>query len=932
MRGGDSGPALAPGEAGASLLVTRVTAREMPPKAPLDAEEVAALRRWVDAGAEWEGVVEPEDSAAPPGWAWRPLARPSVPAAKGTGHENPIDAFVADRLKRAAIPPGPPAGSRELARRVFFDLIGLPPSPEELGEFLADEAPGAWERLVDRLLASPHYGERWARHWLDAARFGESDGFEYDRLRAWAWPYRDYVIRSLNADRPYAEFIRDQIAGDVRVGATAETVAATGFLVAGPWDEANNIQANPVMRARTLEEEREDIVAAVSQTFLGLTVNCARCHDHKFDPIPARDYYRFASAFAGVRHGERPAATDEEVARREARMAELRAEVSRADDEARRVEGTVKERLRRRGIARGSAPSPRFRLSFESGPDSEDGALRGKLQGAAKVEGGRLVLDGNGAFLAIGSVPIPLTAKTLEAWLHLEDAAQRGGAVLSVQERGGGRFDAIVYGEREPRKWFAGSEGFARTKDLGAPEEPSEPRPLVHLAIAYDADGTIRTYRDGTLYGAPYRPAKAATRFSPVDTEILLGLRHTGAGNGFLKGEVEEARIYDRALSSEEVADSFSAGPEGPNEEIVRGEMTPEEASSRADAVARRDAAYTAIRALPAVPNVYAAKVDAPGVSHLLARGDVEKPGEAVSAMGLSLVKSPDPDFRLRPEAPEAERRRRLADWIASRENPLTWRVMANRVWHYHFGIGLVATPNDFGASGEPPSHPELLDWLACELRGSGGSLKALHRRIVTSETYKRSSRYSAEAAKKDSESRLLWRFPPRRLEGEAVRDAMLAVSGHLNRAMYGPSFRPFTFRVFNSNLYTLTDPIGPEFDRRTIYRMHVLSAKSPMLESLDCPDPSMKTPRRGRTTTPLQALALMNDPFVIRQAKGLAERAGREAGEDLGDRVERIYVIALARRPTTAEKGRAVELARSHGLHEIAWAVLNSSEFLHVD
>ena len=256
----------------------------------------------------------------------------------------------------------------------------------------------------------------------------------------------------------------------------------------------------------------------------------------------------------------------------------------------------------------------------------------------------------------------------------------------------------------------------------------------------------------------------------------------------------------------------------------------------------------------------------------------MEKKGDPVSAGGLSAVARPSSDFGLDPAAPEARRRRQLADWIADRDNPLTFRVMANRVWHYHFGTGLVATPNDLGASGDRPSHPELLDWLACELRDGGSRLKTIHRLIVTSDTYKQSSRFDAKAAAKDADARLLWRFPPRRLEGEAVRDAMLSASGELNPSMYGPRFRPFTVKVFNSNIYTMTDPIGPEFNRRTIYRIHVLSAKSPLLDALDCPDPAVKTPRRGVTTTPLQALAMMNDTFVIRQAKALADRARRRS------------------------------------------------------
>jgi hypothetical protein len=338
----------------------------------------------------------------------------------------------------------------------------------------------------------------------------------------------------------------------------------------------------------------------------------------------------------------------------------------------------------------------------------------------------------------------------------------------------------------------------------------------------------------------------------------------------------------------------------------------------------------SALMAHGPAPMAYAANVRAPEPTYVLLRGDVEKQGERVSAGGVEVIQRPAAEWTLAVDAPEGERRRKLAGWISCPDNPLTARVMVNRIWHYHFGRGLVATPNDFGFNGGKPTHPELLDWLASEFIRSDWSVKYIHRLIVTSATYRQASRFEAKAAAVDADNRWLWRYPSRRLEGEAVRDAMLAVSGQLNRAVGGPSFRPFAVRVFNSNFYDLLDPEGVEFQRRTVYRMNVGSAKNPLLEAFDCPDPSVKTPQRGSTTTPLQALGLMNGTFVIRQSRLLAERVREQTRGEAGQ-VERVYRLALGRAPTAEEKRRAAHLVSEHGLESLCWVLLNTNEFLYL-
>jgi hypothetical protein len=719
------------------------------------------------------GLAASQVSTSTQYWAFKPLPTGAIPTVKDKRWPNsPIDHFVLARLEEKGLAPAPPADKAALLRRATFDLHGLPPAPGEIDAFVADNSADAFAKVVDRLLASPRYGERWARHWLDLARFAESHGFEYDRMRDNAWPYRDYVIRSLNDDKPYARFIKEQIAGDALEAASHDGIAATGFLVAGPFDQAGNTSASSLLKARIREEELEDMIAAVGQTFLGLTVNCARCHDHKFDPIPQADYYRMKAAFDGVRHGDRPLLTAAEMKSRDTQVEQ------------------INDRIR---------------------------ALEKNIAG-------------------------------------LEEAGRQRAAAAA---RNGKVQDEIA--------------ASARTK------------PLV---------------------------------VTPQDMEAALS-----------KEEREQRQAWQVELATQ----------------------------------------HRALKAVPPPAQVYAANSKQPEPTFVLARGDVEKQKEQVTAGGLSAVWSMPSDFGLAADAPEGLRRVKLAEWIASTNNPLTARVLVNRVWHHHFGRGIVGTPNDLGANGERPSHPELLDWLAREFIAQGGSLKKLHGLIMLSATYQQASSrevisrpvISKSAFKggprsksaptgllntsllltdpwqrgsaTDAEDRLLWHFPLRRLEAEAVRDAMLSVSGQLNSEVGGPSFRPFTVFVSNSHFYNLTDPTGPEYNRRTIYRAVVHSGKDPLLDSLDCPDPSTKTPVRGMTTTPIQALGMMNNAFVQRQARHFADRLKREAGETASVQIELGYRLAFGRRPDAEELARTLELARRDGMESVCWVLFNASEFVYV-
>lgn len=984
LNGGDSGKVIIPGRSAESALIQLVAGLDadkiMPPKGErLTLQQVAVLRAWIDQGANWPADSKP-NRVRSEHWSLQPLVAPQVPVFSksvfsiqsgaaaaslktdlpNTEYSNPIDAFIAAQLATNGLSLSPPADRATLIRRLSFDLIGLPPSPKEIDTFVRDASPNAYERLVERLLAAPQYGERWGRHWLDVARYTESQGFEYDKLRDNAWHYRDYVIQSFNDDKPYDRFMQEQIAGDVLEPVTSESIVGASLLVCGPWDEAGNAQANATQKLITREDELEDTLSVVGQTFLGLTLNCARCHSHKFDPIPQEEYYRIKAVFEGVKHGERSIATETETQQREERIAALKQEIARAQAEVSAIEAEGWKLAAQKHHAPHSEPGPAAfaRWTFDG---ETNAVMPGDLQGGATIENGRLRLLNEGAFYQTAPLPREIREKTLETWVALADLQQGGGAAISIESEDGGVFDAVVFGERQPRKWIAGSSGFERTQDLEAPEETAPPGTLIHLAIVYRPDNSISVFRNGEPYGKPYTPGSPLQTYKAGKAHIVLGMRHKGGGRPWLTGEIKQAALYDRALSAEEVAASFRSGGFWIPQAEVLASLSAERRTARDDALARMKTSREALEAVKPLPVSYAGKRIQPAPTKRLRRGDVTSPEEVVTPGALSAIVDLEPEFGLTADAPEAQRRLKFAAWLADPANPLPARVMANRVWHLHFGQGLVATPNDFGVSGARPSHPALLDWLAVKFIASGWSVKALHRLIVTSATYRQASsvqysvisnqsgaqraaaanrnseywklnaEYFQKASSLDADNQLLWRFPPRRLEGEVVRDAMLAVSGQINLAVGGPSFRPFDAMKFPANAYVPADKIGPEFNRRTVYRMNVNSGKEPLMDAFDCPDPSVKTPRRGVTTTPLQALALMNNSFVQRQAGHLAERALAESNQDLPAAVQNAYRLALGRFPTGPETKRALAAAKDRGLANVCWALLNSTEFVYV-
>jgi hypothetical protein len=560
------------------------------------------------------------------------------------------------------------------------------------------------------------------------------------------------------------------------------------------------------------------------------------------------------------------------------------------------------------------------------------GGLHGAPSGGAKVCDGQLRLDGRKTFVATEPLATNVQAKTLEAWVTLDNLNQAGGGVMGIQTLDGAAFDAIVFAERQPGRWMAGSDNFSRTQDFDGPAETVADKGPVHIAIVYDADGTISAYRGGTPYGKSYRGG-APFSFAAGKAQVTFGMRHAPAGgNRMLAGTIERAQLYDRALTPEEIAASAEVPPDYVNEATLVAHLGASERIER-ERLKQSLAQFRAQVAKPAKKLCYAVAPRQSAPARLLVRGDSRQPGEILAPGGLSAAAGLSADFHLPPDAPEGERRAALARWITSPRNPLFARVIANRLWHYHFGVGLVDTPSDFGFSGGRPTHPELLDWLATHLVDESFSLKQLHRTIVLSATYRQASRSNPTAAARDADNRWLWRKTPLRLVAESVRDAVLTVAGELNPARGGPGFADCQ-EVLRSGTYSYVsnDPEGIEFQRRSIYRVWTRGGRSNLLDVFDCPDPSTTSPKRAVTTTPLQALALLNNSFVLRMADRLANRIEREAGTDIAVQVARAYQLAYGRSPSADEAQEARQVVERHGLSVLARAIYNSNEFLYID
>ncbi len=925
-----------------SLLWQRVDDDEMPPKHPLSESDKRILKQWIAGGAKWgTSPIDPfafttATRAGRDWWSLQPLRETNAP--KGDANPvdmNPVDFFMAERLAGPGLTPSPQADPRTLIRRLYFDLIGLPPTPEAVDAFVADPTDAAYERVVDELLASKHYGERWARHWLDVVRFGESDGFERNFPRENAWPYRDWIINAFNTDMPYDEFVRMQLIGDQVVGGI-EGAAATGFWVAGVHNTV--VGGSKRMKDLARQDELEDVLAIVGQSLVGLTVNCARCHDHKFDPITQKEYYSLASAISGLGYGERVERSKSDstrLAELESILATLREELADLNRQARSL---VLAARSSDPSELSELPQPFASWDFESDLSDSIGELHATAIDGARVDDGSLVLDGKG-FASTPVMSKTVAAKTLEVLVQLDSLDQAGGAAISIEQVGGGAFDAIVFGERDPKHWMSGSNNFARYEPFGGTAETEAVDRAVHLVVVYAEDGTITAYRDGVIYGKSIRKSPMQT-YQAGKTEILFGLRHQPpGGNRFLQGRIHQAAFFDRALSASEVETLASHATNFISESEIIEVLSASERDRRAK-LQTEIAGTTKLReehVASSTRKVYTLAANQGATTSVLLRGDPENVGDVVAPAAIASVSGLPSDFELEPNAPESLRRRKLAEWITNSENPLFTRVMVNRVWHHHFGTGIVDTPNDFGFNGGRPSHPELLEYLAWQFRESGYRMKPLHRLMVTSKVYRQSpvgmpSAQRAHNETVDVDNRLLWRGNGRRLDAESLRDAMLSVSGKLGIDAGGPSFKDVSV-VSNSGTtyYEPLDVDGEAFWRRTVYRFSPRGGRSSLLDTFDCPDPASSAPDRAVTTTPLQALSLLNNAFVLRMAEHFADRLVSQCGDDATNQITQAWRIAIGREPTDKERELSSDLVAKHGLSSLCRGLFNFNEFVAV-
>ncbi|MEM7454128.1 MAG: PSD1 and planctomycete cytochrome C domain-containing protein [Planctomycetota bacterium] len=851
--GGDSGlPTIVPGKPEESYLMDVVNHIDeemaMPPgddKIPQD--EIDLLVAWIQQGAPWPGQMDDVFEQTTDHWSFQPVSNPQVPESEAA---NPIDAFLLQTLKQQKLSYSAPADPRTMIRRASIVLTGLPPTPEEIADFESasrQNAELAYEMLIDRLLSSPHFGERWAQHWLDVIRWAETNGSESNMYRKNAWVYRDYVVQAFNEDKPYDQFLFEQIAGD-SIGCGV----ATGFLVAGPHVPAATVGQEPSARRQARADRMDEILQTVGASALGLTIGCARCHNHKFDPISIKDYYSMSAVFQDVEFGSRlPELSADDP--RQVRGDELWSEIVAARNELIAF-GPFEEHWKAwRTIHFQPAVTNEVRISF-----LWESVIVDELEifGPSDVSRNLALSD--------------------------EDTVVESPEEMAIERQ---ELFKINDGEFGTEHWGARGENDSNTKPwvtfkFSSPQEINRIRISSNREDYYETDflekmneGHITPYRievreeDGS-----WRQVAATPRYQRLD-------------------ENNEARA-EGMTRLQDLVDQLVL--DGPQPTFV-GRFVP------------------------------------PATTYVFGRGSPENPRNEVFAAAPDLLAG---DLNIDDDANGLERRIAFANWLSSPANPLTARVAVNRIWHHIFGRGIVATTSDFGAAGAPPTHPELLDWLATEFAtpsrsdGTAWSSKEMIRMIVMSKAFRQASLPRQDGISVDADSALLWRFPPRRFEAEVIRDSILVASGSLNPVVGGESFRIHNVKKRYSQ-WEVVDNHGPETWRRMLYQERMRRVDDQMFTAFDFPDCGQVRARRPISTTPLQALNLMNSRFVLEQAELIAARANAEADGDIGEAIKRCFELLLGRAPDAQELQACLDVTAEEDLSLVCRALINSNEFV---
>ena len=856
LRGGDSGlAAVVPGRPDKSYLIDVVRHLDADVKMPPDEDkmppvEIELLTRWIQQGAIWPGQMEAVADDKTDHWSFQSVVRPAVPDV-ATSSANPVDAFLFSELSERDLSFSKPADSRSLIRRVSIVLTGLPPTPDEMEQFLDacdHDVAAAYEALVDRLLASPHFGERWTQHWLDVIRWSETNGSEANLYRKNAWVYRDYLVRSFNEDKPYDRFIQEQIAGDsMGVG------EATGFLVAGPHVPAATVGREPAAIRQARADRMDEIMQTVGASVMGVTIGCARCHNHKFDPVTINDYYAMTAVFQDIEFGSR------------------QPEYSQAHP------------LRQRGAElRRLIAAERVRLRQFGGWEEDWGAYREVHFLPATTTAVRIRFKMKN--VGLDELEILGAAGTNENFAHRRRGTKISGFPAEGTD-GRNPLSRVNDGEYGTMAWRARGDKDSEERptlrfDFVQPEQISRLRLSSNREYFYDTDYLDRK---------PYLP-----RYE-FDLDILTddGDWKPWVGTWSINRKLNEKHAVRKSIIAEIQRLIMLLSEEGPRPSFV-------------------------------------GRFVQPGVTRVLLRGSPESPRDEVMPAGPAILGG---NLGLTSETPGAKRRAEFAKWITSSDCPLTTRVMVNRIWHHVFGRGIVPTTSDFGKAGALPTHPELLDWLAAEFvsptvsKGQPWSTKTMIRMIVMSEAFRQSSSPDPSGIAADAASEYLWRFPPQRVEAEVIRDSILQASGSLNRSIGGRGYRIHNTKKTYAQ-WQVVNNYGPDTWRRMLYQERMRRVDDLMFTAFDFPDCGQVRAMRPVSTTPLQALNLMNSLFVIEQSKRIADCAVNESDSDVNGAVHRCFELLVGRLPDADELTECLTLAREEDLSLVCRAIINSNEF----